>query len=81
MQKQEALEVLNEIMKKCVLPRSITIESSNPEAPLDKQKFTLRIKSGFVAKDWTCLKEIVQKRNLSLKETGDYFTIYRERSP
>jgi hypothetical protein len=78
MSKQEAVELLNEIVKTCMLPRYITLESSNPRASPETQNFQLRIGNHFDAKTWECLKGIVRKRGLSMKEKGDYVAIYKE---
>jgi hypothetical protein len=79
MKKAEAVEVMNEIMKVCVLPRSVALTLSNPKAPPEMQNYELQIR-GLTSKDWICLKEIIQKRNLSMKETLDYIVIYRQES-
>ena len=78
MNKQEAVDLLNEIMSSCMLPRYIALESSNPQAEVELQNYSLRIRNHFDAKTWDCLKEIVRKRKLSMKETGDYVVIYRQ---
>ncbi len=78
MTKQEAAKILNEIMKKCVLPRYIALEPSSSEANAPSQSFDLKIKGPFGEKDWNCLKGIVQKHNLSMKEIGGNIVIYKQ---
>ncbi len=79
MRKEEAVDLLNEIMKICMLPRFIGLELSNPKAPEKDQSYELRIKGPFSAKDWDCLKKIVLKRDLSMKETADYLIVYQQK--
>lgn len=74
--KEQAVEVLNEIMKTCMLPRYISLEVSDSRAPETAMKYELHIKGPFSAKDWDCLKGIVQKRKLSMKETNDNLIVY-----
>lgn len=76
--KQEAVEVLNLIMKKCVMPRFIALEMANPEQSKTSQNFNIRIRGPFDAKDWSCLKGIIQRHGLSMKETGNDIIIYRQ---
>ncbi len=79
MRKDDAVELLNEIMKICMFPRYIALESSNPKASEQDQEYELRIKGPFSAKDWDCLKKIVLKRNLSMKETDDNVILYQQK--
>jgi hypothetical protein len=72
MKKKEAVALLNEIMKICILPRYVALERSSPES----QSYELRIGNNFDTKTWNCLKEIIIKEKLSMKETGDYVTCY-----
>jgi hypothetical protein len=78
--KQEAVDLLNEIVKRCVLPKFIALEASNPKAPSEKQNYVLRIGKSFDAETWSCLKGIVKEKNLNMKEIGDYVIIYRQES-
>jgi hypothetical protein len=78
MSKQEAVQVLNEIMRDCIMPKYIALEASNPDAPPEKQSCNLRIGKSFDDATWICLKQIIRKHNLSMKETGTDILIYRE---
>ncbi len=77
LEKQEAVAVLNEIITTCMLPRYISLERSNPESKSAADNYLLRIKNHFDAKSWNCVKEIIKKYNLSMKEIGDYVIIYK----
>jgi hypothetical protein len=75
--KGEAVEVLNEIITKCVMPTYISIERSTPQKTQpQKRTYLLRIGKSFDAGTWNCLKGIMKKRNLSMKETDDCVIIY-----
>ncbi len=77
MKKDEAVEVMNEILKVCVLPRYLALNLSNPQAPAVEKSYEIQIK-GLSSDDWYCLKEIVQKRKLGMKETSDYTVIFKQ---
>ncbi len=76
MKKDEAVEVLNEIMKTCMFPRFIALNLTNPQATTEKQNYELQIRGSLSSNDWKCLKDIVQRRNLNMKETSDFIVIY-----
>ncbi len=76
MRKEEAIAVLNEIMKTCMFPRSVALNLTNPQAEMEKQRYELQIRGGLNSRDWECIKRIVQKRGLEMKETNDFVVIY-----
>ncbi len=78
MGKKEAVELLNEIVRTCVFPKYIALEPVNPQVPPERQSFELKIGKNFDANTWNCLKEIIKRHNLNMKETGSDVIIYRQ---
>jgi hypothetical protein len=79
LRKQEAVALINEIMESCMFPRYIALEATNPKDTVEKRNYELKLRNHFDAPTWNCLREIVRKRNLSMKETGDYIIVYSVR--
>lgn len=71
--RQEAIALLKEILVSCRVlnPKHVALTPSNNAAD-----FELHIKDHFDDKDWNCLKGIIQKHDLNMKETDGFIIIY-----
>jgi hypothetical protein len=70
--RQEAVEVLKEILKSCNLinPSYVSLH------PLKQDDYELHIKNQIASSHWNTLNEIVQKHGLAMKEYDGFLLIY-----
>jgi hypothetical protein len=73
LKRQEAVEVLKEILESCKL-----LDPSYLSLHLSKQpdSYELHIKNHVAAASWNILKEIVQKHGLAMREYDGFLVVY-----
>jgi hypothetical protein len=81
MKREEAIELLKEIVAACknIDYKRISLESPSEKANADSEGFELHVKNHFNEADWKRLKSIVQTRGLSVKEYDGWIIIYTVR--
>ena len=81
MKREEAIELLKEIVKTCknIDFKHISLKPPSENANSDSEGFELHVKNQINEANWKCLKSIVQAHGLNLKEYDGWVIIYTER--
>jgi predicted translin family RNA/ssDNA-binding protein len=81
MKREEAIELLREIVKTCknIDFKHISLKPPSEKANADSEGFELHVKNQLNEADWKCLKGIVQTRGLSVKEHDGWIIIHTAR--
>lgn len=74
----EATNLLNEIMEFCTVAESRDVCLRNPTtgAKSEVDDCELHITGHFDDTGWICLKDIIRRHNLNVKEEGEFIVIY-----
>ena len=81
MKRQEAVELLKEIVAGCksISPNHISLKSPSDEDTIS-EGYELHIKNHFDKADLKCLSDILHKRSLTMKNHDGFVAIYKERT-
>jgi hypothetical protein len=78
--REEAVALLKEVTALCdrIEPNHVLLKSSRKSA--ESEGFAIHIKDNFSEADWKCVKTIVEKRGLSIREHNGYIIIYEQKN-
>ena len=82
MKREEAIELLKEIVAACkdIDYKHISLKAPSEKANVDSEGFELHVKNNFSEANWKCLKGIVQQRGLSVKDYDGWVIIYTSKA-
>ena len=82
LKRQEAMQLLKEVVAatESVDYTHISLKPPSENTQTKSEGYELHIKNQFDEADWISLKNIIQKRGLSMKEYDGYIVIYKPRN-